>query len=216
VQKSPDRLLGFCTVDPLGGNKSRELLRNNIEKNGFIGLKLHPSIQSFYPNDKKIYPLYEIMQEYGLPILFHTGSIGIKPFKDKYSNPVHLDDVACDFPGLKIIMGHAGKIWHEEAAMLLRKHEKIFADISGNIGRDNKSRSETLKNFLFLAKSYAGALDRVLFGTDYPLFFQDETIEVLEEARDLLNKADPGFISDDDIKNIKYRNASYLLDLDLN
>ncbi len=215
IKKAPERLIGFCVVDPYGGKRSVQFLKRYIEEHDFKGLKLHPSIQSFFPNDKRTYPLYKTMEDYGLPVLFHSGAIGIKPFRDKYSNPVHLDDIACDFPELKIIIGHAGKIWHAETAMLLRKHNNIFADISGNIGRDEKYRAKTLEHFLFLAKTYAGALDRVLFGTDYPLFFQEETLKVLEEAIVCLNKNNPDFIINKDLANIKFRNAEKLLDISI-
>ncbi|MBC8390025.1 MAG: amidohydrolase [Actinobacteria bacterium] len=211
IKKYPDRFIGFCTVDPFGGKLSIDLLRKSIENLGFLGLKLHPSIQEFYPNDKRIYPIYEIMQDYKLPILLHTGSIGIKPFKDSFSNPQYIDEIACDFPDLSIIVGHSGKIWHDEAVMLLRKHKNIFMDISTNIGRSYEYRSKPMEWFLYKAKIWAGDLDRVLFGSDYPLYFQKETLEVLNESIRSLNKMKKDFITDEDIKKINYLNAKYLI-----
>ncbi len=76
------------------------------------------------------------MQKYGLPVLFHTGSLGVIPYRDCFSNPSYIDEVSCDFPEFIIIVGHSGKIYFRETAMLLRKHKNVYADISTNIGRD--------------------------------------------------------------------------------
>lgn len=211
VKNADGRLVGFCTVNPFGGKKSMDILKKGIEVLEHRGLKLHPSFQQFYPNDKKCYPLYEKMQEYGLPVLFHTGSIGVTPFRDIYSYPTYLDDVACDFPKLVIILGHAGKIWHDEVVMLMRKHKNLYADISTNLGRAEEFKSIPLAWFLYRAKIWTGNFDRVLFGSDYPFYLQDETLESLEEARDYLNEENKNFMTDEEIKKITFSNAEKLI-----
>ncbi len=207
-----DRLLGFFTVNPFFKKEALRLSQKSIEELGLCGLKIHPSFQEISPNDKKLYPFYEKMQEYRLPVLFHSGSIGIKPFKDFYSNPSLIDEVACDFPELTIIIGHAGKIWHKETAMLFRKHKNVFADISTNIGRSPLFSEHPMAWLLYITKSYADAIDRLMFGTDYPLYMQDETIECLKKAAELVNRQYPGFITGEDIEKIMYKNALKLLE----
>ena len=140
------------------------------------------------------------MQDYGLPVLFHSGSIGIIPYRDSFSNPSYIDEVACDFPQLTIIIGHSGKIWYEETAMLLRKHKNIYTDISTNIGRDSFSSEHPMAWLLYKIKSYAGCIDRVFFGSDYPFYMQGETIHCLNKAVNLLNEKQDGFITNDDIE----------------
>lgn len=211
VKKAEGRLIGFCTIDPFGGKKSLNFLSKNIEISGHRGLKLHPSFQEFYPNDQKCYPLYEKMQEYGLPVLFHTGSIGVLPFKDFYSYPTHIDAVACDFPKLNIIIGHAGKIWHDEVVMLMRKHKNLYADISTNLGRSEEFKCMPLSWFLYKVKIWAGNFDRILFGSDYPFYFQGETLKCLEEARNYLNRENKNFMTDEDFKKITLGNAEKLI-----
>ena len=211
VQNAGSRLIGFCTVDPLGGEASLDILQKGIEVLGHKGLKLHPPFQQFYPNDRKVYPLYEKMQQYGLPVLFHTGSIGVIPFRDMYAYPTYIDDIACDFPKLPIILGHAGKIWHDEAVMLMRKHKNVYADFSTNLGRAEDFKALPLSWFLYKVKIWAGSFDRVLFGSDYPFYFQDETIESLNEARKYLNRENKNFITDEDIKKMTYLNAEKLI-----
>jgi predicted TIM-barrel fold metal-dependent hydrolase len=202
VKKTKGKLLSLCTIDPFGEEESVNMLKKSIEELGFRGLKLHPVIQQFYPNNRRLYPIYETMQNYRMPILFHSGGIGIVPFKDSLGRPSLIDDVACDFPELPIIIGHGGRIWYDETAMLLRKHTHVYADISTNIGRFALYKSAPLEWMLYKVKVWAGGLEKVLFGSDYPFYFQKETLESLEMARDCLNKNFENFITDDDMKGI--------------
>jgi|GEM_PF-1105036 len=200
--KAQDRLIGFCTVDPLGGRESVNILKRHIEEGGFCGLKLHPCIQEFYPNDERVYALYEAMQQYGLPVLFHTGGLGISSFRDSFGQPSLLDDVACRHPELPILMGHAGRIWYDETAMLLRKHGCIYADISTNMGRSKEYVSGPMEWLFTRVKVWAGSFDRILFGSDYPFYFQEETLDALKVAQKALNKQSEGFMNNSDISAI--------------
>lgn len=211
-KKYPDRLAGFCTVDPFGGAKSVDLIKKSIEDLGHTGLKLHPPFQEFYPNDNRCFPVYEKMQEYGMPVLFHCGSVGILPFKDDFARPSYLDEVACNFPELPLIIGHSGKIWFDETVMLMRKHKNIYADISTNLGRNEEYKYMPLTWLLSKIKIWAGNFDRVLFGTDYPMYMAQETIKGLNDAKDYLNKENKDFVSKEDMEKITFSNAKKLID----
>jgi hypothetical protein len=89
--------------------------------------------------------------------------------------------------------------------MLLRKHTHVYADISTNIGRFALYKSAPLEWMLYKVKVWAGGLEKVLFGSDYPFYFQKETLESLEMARDCLNKNFENFITDDDMKESSTR-----------
>jgi predicted TIM-barrel fold metal-dependent hydrolase len=87
--------------------------RRLIEEHGIKGFKFHPTMQGFYPNDRMAYPFYEASPKHGCIALFHTGQTGVgsgmrggNGMRLKYSNPMYLDDVAVDFPDMKIIMAH--------------------------------------------------------------------------------------------------------------
>ncbi len=211
ILKNKERLEGFFTLNPFFKEEAIDVLETSIEKLGLIGLKIHPSFQEIYPNDKILYPFYEKLNKYGLPVLFHSGSIGITPYKDSYSNPSYIDEVACDFPDLTIIIGHSGKIWYRETAMLLRKHKNVYADISTNIGRDTLSSEHPMSWLLYIIKSYSGCIDRILFGSDYPFYMQDETLICVDNAIKLLNKKYDHLINVEDVEKIMYRNAWKLL-----
>ena len=213
IKKHPDRLAGFCTVDPFGGSKSIEILKKGIEDLGFIGLKLHPPFQEFYPYDKRCFLIYEKMQEYKMPVLFHCGSVGVLPFKDDFAKPSHIDEVACNFPDLPIIIGHSGKIWFDDTVMLMRKHKNIYADISTNLGRNEEFKFMPLAWLLFRIKIWAGSFDRVFFGTDYPMYLPEETIKGLIDAKNYLNKENRDFVTDEDINKITFLNAQKLIHL---
>src|SRR5215469_13179460 len=117
-----DVLIPFASIDPAKGKMGAREARRLIEKFGVRGFKFHPSLQAFYPNERKAYPLYEVIAEAGLPAVFHTGHSGIGSgmrggggIHLKYSNPMYLDDVAVDFPDMPIIMAHPSFPWQDEA-----------------------------------------------------------------------------------------------------
>ncbi|MEI7615074.1 MAG: amidohydrolase family protein [Actinomycetota bacterium] len=213
IKKHPDRLAGFCTVDPFGGSHSIEILKKAIEDLGHIGLKLHPPFQEFYPYDKRCFPIYEKMQEYNMPVLFHSGSIGVLPFKDDFAKPSHIDEVACNFPDLPIIIGHSGKILFDDTAMLMRKHKNIFADISTNLGRNEEFKFMPLVWLLSKIKIWTGSFERVFFGTDYPMYMAKETLTGLNDAANYLNKENKDFVTGEDINKITFLNAQKLFHL---
>src|SRR3954453_22902771 len=118
----PDVLIPFGSIDPARGVPGVRAARRLVESHGVRGFKFHPSIQAFEPNDPKVYPLYEELQSLGVPALFHTGQPGIgsglpggRGIKLRYSDPMLLDDVAADFPGLTIIMAHPSVPWQDAA-----------------------------------------------------------------------------------------------------
>ncbi len=206
TEKSKQKLIRFFTVDPLGGEGSVTLIKQCIEEMGFQGLKLHPCIQQFYPNDRRVYDIYTVMQNYSMPILFHSGGIGVVPFKDSYGQPRLIDEVACEFPELRILLGHGGRIWYDETAMIMRKHKNVYVDISTNFGRSDEYKSGPMEWLLYKIKVWAGSFERVLFGSDYPFYFQEETLKVLKRAKGSLNNRYRGFITDSDMLDITDRN----------
>ncbi len=112
--------------------------RSLVTEHGVRGFKFHPSLQGFEPNDTAYYPLYETLQELGVPALFHTGQTGIgaglpggRGIKLRYSAPMLLDDVAADFPGLTIIMAHPSVPWQDEAISIATHKANVYIDLSG-------------------------------------------------------------------------------------
>jgi uncharacterized protein len=210
MKKAGGRLVGLCVVDPFGGPAIVARVRAWVEEKGFRGVKIHPAFQRITPNDPALYPLYELLQEYRLPVLFHSGPIGIAPAKDKYSSIEDFDEVACDFPSLPLILGHGGRPQYAQAANLLRKHRNVAIDISANFARLSGFESSPLEELLFQVKTLAGSCQRVLFGSDYPVYNQKETAEALARAVAALNGRHGGFIGTDDLRRIEHQNCADL------
>ncbi len=100
-------------------------------------IKIHPPHQLLFPNDylhgvKELEIIYRAAEANGVPVMFHTGTSIFHGARNKYGDPIYIDDVAVDFPKLKILMAHGGRpLWMETAFFLLRRHPNVFLDISG-------------------------------------------------------------------------------------
>jgi hypothetical protein len=163
-----DVLIPFGSVDPNRGAEAVVMAKRQIEEFGVKGFKFHPSSQAFLPNDRMAYPVYEVIEAAGLPALFHTGQTGAGAgirggggIRLAYSNPIHLDDVAVDFPDMPIILAHPSFPWQEEALSVATHKPQVYIDLSG----------WSPKYFAPILVQYANTLlkDKVLFGTDFPV-----------------------------------------------
>ena len=126
---------------------------------GFKGLKLYPPYQHFFPNEKELHPLYETLIEFDIPVMFHTGSSIYKKSKLKYGDPLLLDEVAADFPDLKIVMAHGGRgFWYDRAFFLSRLHKNMYIEISG------LPPQKLLQYYPDFEKN----TDKIIFGSDWP------------------------------------------------
>jgi uncharacterized protein len=138
VMAHPDAFMGFGIIDPWEGEVARrEIVR--IKELGLQGIgELNPARQHFYPNDRRFYPLWEEAERQGLPVLFHSGyaaagsgTPGGGGVKLKYCQPLLLDDVAADFPDLKIICAHPSWPWTAESLAIARHKPNFYIDLSG-------------------------------------------------------------------------------------
>jgi predicted TIM-barrel fold metal-dependent hydrolase len=164
----PDAIIPFASIDPAKGKAGARQVRRLVDEYGVRGFKFHPNMQAFSPNDRMAYPLYEAIEECGAISVFHTGQTGIGAgarggggIRLKYSNPMFVDDVAVDFPDMKIILAHPSFPWQDEALSVATHKPQVYIDLSG----------WSPKYFPPQLVQYANSLlqDKVLFGTDYPL-----------------------------------------------
>jgi uncharacterized protein len=188
-----DVLIPFASIDPAKGRMGAREARRLVQDYGVRGFKFHPSMQGFYPNDRKAYVLYEAIQEARVPSLFHTGQTGAGAgaraglgVRLKYSNPIYLDDVAVDFPDMPIIMAHPSFPWQDEALAVATHKPNVYIDLSG----------WSPKYFPANLVQYSNTLlkDRVLFGSDYPAITPDrwltdfEKLPIKPEVRPMILK----------------------------
>lgn len=204
VKVSGGRLKPYCTIDTTDIPKACEYLKKRLEEDGFIGFKFHPNVFQMYPDDERLFPLYTIVQSLNLPVLFHTGGIGYPPVRDNYGNPLCIDNVATEFPNLKIIMGHGGRGFYKEAGMMLRKHKNVYVDISANCGKLPGKEHLLIGQMIKEIKLWAGNSNKILFGSDYPYYGLLQTKTMLEKNLDVDGEIP---ITEEDINNILNENA---------
>jgi predicted TIM-barrel fold metal-dependent hydrolase len=168
AREHADVLIPFGSVDPLRGAGAVAQARRLVREHGARGLKFHPSLQGFAPNDERFYPLWEEIQALGVPALFHTGQTGIgaglpggRGIKLRLSDPMLIDDVAADFPSLNVILAHPSVPWADSAISMATHKANVFIDLSG------WSPKYFPPNLVRNANSLLQ--DKVLFGTDFPL-----------------------------------------------
>lgn len=185
--------LPFASVDPNSDEDAAGLLERYIEQ-GARGLKLYPSYQFYYPNDARVYPLYELCERHRLPVLVHIGSSVITGTRMKYCDPIHLDDVAVDFPALNLVMAHGGRgFWYDKCAFLAAHHAHVYIDVTGLVPgrlREHFPRLDRLA-------------DKIVFGSDWPAMPKSPA----ENAAAIAALG----LEDDVLDRILYRNAARLL-----
>jgi uncharacterized protein len=185
-----DTIIAFASIDPARGAEGVREAQRLIDEYGVRGFKFHPSAQAFLPNDRAAYPLYEVIQAAGLPALFHTGQSGSGAgqrggggIRLAYSNPIHLDDVAVDFPDMPIVLAHPSFPWQEEALAVALHKPQVYIDLSG----------WSPKYFPPILVQYANTLlkEKVLFGTDFPLLTPERWMDDLAKT-ELRDSVKPG------------------------
>ncbi|HSA91101.1 MAG TPA: amidohydrolase family protein [Burkholderiales bacterium] len=175
-----DVAIPFASINPHRGTDGVRAARKLIAEYKVKGFKFHPSVQEFFPNDRLAYPLYEVIAEAKLPALFHTGQTGVGAgtrggggIRLKYSSPLHLDDVAADFPDMPIILAHPSFPWQEEALSVATHKPQVYIDLSG----------WSPKYFPPILVQYANTLlkDKILFGSDYPVISPEKWMEEFDK-----------------------------------
>jgi predicted TIM-barrel fold metal-dependent hydrolase len=183
-----DVLIPFGSVDPLRGSAAVSQARSLVRDHGARGFKFHPSLQGFSPADQAYYPLWAEIESLGVPALFHTGQTGIgaglpggRGIKLRLSDPMLLDDVAADFPGLTMILAHPSVPWVDSSISMATHKANVYIDLSG------WSPKYFPPALVRAANSYLQ--DKVLFGTDFPLLTPErwlrdfDTLDIKPDVR---------------------------------
>lgn len=178
----PDVFIAFAGVDPWKGEAAITEIRRMYETYGIKGVgELNPSRQRFFPNDRRFYRIWETCAELGLVVMFHSGFPGAGAGTPggggnrlENGRPIpYLDDIAADFPELRIISAHPAWPWHLENLALVWHKSNVYLDLSG--WAPKYLPAEVVR--------YADSLivDRVLFGTDWPVMTVDRWMTEFEE-----------------------------------
>ncbi|MBI2682659.1 MAG: amidohydrolase [Acidobacteriales bacterium] len=176
----PKRLIPCGSVHP----KHSENVTRDMEELLRLGIrlvKIHPPHQLLYPNDylngvKELETIYRMAEQHGVPVMIHTGTSIFPGARNRYGDPIFVDDVAVDFPRLRILLAHGGRpLWMDTAFFLLRRHKNVHLDISGIPPRQ-------LLNYFPRLEEIA---HKTLFGTDWPSPGVPEITQNLDQFRAL-------------------------------
>ena len=172
ARENDDVVIPFASIDPHKGKLGAREARDLIENYGVKGFKFHPPLQGYDPADRMAYPLYEVIAEYKLPAIFHTGHSGMGTgmpagggIKLKYGQPMLVDEVAVDFPDMTFILAHPSWPWTDESLSMALHKDNVFIDLSG----------WSPKYFPEQIVRYANTQlkHKMLFGSDFPLIRPD-------------------------------------------
>ena len=162
-KENPRRLIPCGSVHP---RHTRSVLADmeQVVRLGIRMIKIHPPHQLLFPNDylhgvKELEIIYHAAEANGIPVMVHTGTSIFPGARNRYGDPIYVDDVAVDFPRLKILLAHGGRpLWMESAFFLMRRHPNVYLDISG-------IPPKSLLKYFPRLEEVAG---KTLFGTDWP------------------------------------------------
>ena len=163
--EAPERLIPFGSVHPRFTDRPAEETHRVLDL-GIRGLKFHPLHQLFPMNayrsggaGKGVGGVLRVAEERGVPGMVHTGASVFPRARNAYADPMPCDDVAVDFPGLELILAHAGRPLHSETAFFLaRRHPKVWLELSGIPPR----------RILDYLPRLTQVADKCLWGSDWP------------------------------------------------
>lgn len=171
VRRNPGKMIGFAGIDPTDVDWRRELVVAQEELQ-LKGVTISPSLQNYHPTDSRAMSFYAECVRRGLPVIFeqnprHPAS------KMEFAQPMLLDEVAREFPQLRIVVARLGYPWVHQAVVLLAKHPNVYANVAGLLPHLWLSYSS------LLAASEYGVMHKLLFGSDFPFRSPATCIEAL-------------------------------------
>ncbi|HOA74972.1 MAG TPA: amidohydrolase family protein [Phycisphaerae bacterium] len=208
VKRYPNRVIGFASVDPSRPQEAIDDLRRAHGELGLKGLSVWPAAQDFHPACSAAMRVYTEAQRLRMPILFHQDVRASSVSKMEFARPYLLDEVAREFPELKIIISQIGYPWTEETIALLGKHKNVFADVSGLV-----QQSWHMYNALVQAFQ-AGVMDALLFGSDFPYSTAAESIEALYSINQFCHGTNLPTIPREQLRRIVERDSLTLLGIE--
>lgn len=193
VRDRPDPLAWGCCVTPTEPGAAAEVERCVNEMGAAAVGELGPVYGGFRLDDPTCFPVWEVARDLDVPLVVHAGPAQARWGHLKYGDLMAVDEVAIQFPDLRIVICHLGYHRYEEAAFLVAKHENVYADISWLpqlAGFDRRALSRYLPQvehgyyhlihpLLYYFTQTFGLTDKLLWGTDFPAGSPGRSIETL-------------------------------------
>jgi uncharacterized protein len=206
VRRYSNKLIGFAGIDPTEDHWAAEL-RKAQEELQLKGVTLSPGMQNFHPLDTRAMALYAECQRRGMPILIQQDHRNVAA-KLEFSRPLLLDQVAQEFPELRIVVSHLGYPWVDETVVLLGKHPHVYADIAGLLRQPWRAYNALLAAFEY------GVMPKLLFGSDFPFRSPAGCIEALYSVNQVSHGTNLVAIPREQLRGIVERDALKLLGIE--
>ncbi len=208
ISAHSDRIIGFAGIDPSDPKAAIEDMKRGRDEFGMKGFAIAPSAQDYHPTSSQAMRVYAEAEEMRMPLLVHSGVHLCSKAKLEYARPFLLDEVAREMPELKIIIAHVGHPWTQETILLLAKHDNVFAEVSWLL-RQPWQAYTTL-----LSAHQMGVIDKLLFGSGFPLATASECIEEIYGINHLCQGNNLPAIPREQIRGIVERDTLELLGID--
>ena len=206
VKKHSDTMIGFAVIEPEKDKAITKNLKTIPDKLGLRGIVLHCSARGFHPTHTSAMRFYDSVQELGLPIFFHNSGDALGPDAVlEYAQPYLLDEIAREFPELKIVIGSMGVPFFEQTLCMVARHENVYADLTIN------PRNVWQTYNIVMAAYEHGIMDKLLFGSGFPGGNPSQCIETLLGFNMRLAGTNLPTVPRGSIRNIVERNTLELL-----
>lgn len=179
VKQSGGRVVGLAGFNPLKGMESVRQVERAVKEYGFKGVYIHPYGWGIPLNHRQFYPLYTKCAELGVPVSMQVGH-SAEHMPNEFGRPIHMDDIALDFPELTLIGAHTGWPWAEEMISLAWKHENVYLGIDAH---HPKYLDASVVNFM-----RTRGQNKVIWGTNYPAVMHKDAITVIRNELGLSEK----------------------------
>jgi uncharacterized protein len=206
VRQAAERLIFFASIDPGQPGFEAELERCHQDLH-CRGIKLGPVYQGVHPLDRRYRHIYSYCQEHNLPVLTHMATTFSSGTPLEYARPMHMDQVAVDFPDLKIVLAHLGHPWEGETIAVIRRNPNVFADLSALYYRPWQ-----FYNSMRLLVEYR-ADHKVLFGSDFPFTTSGNSLQGIRKLNSILGHSGLPEVPSEVFEGIINRDALNLLGL---
>jgi predicted TIM-barrel fold metal-dependent hydrolase len=203
VRRNAAKMIGFASVDPTERDWLSEL-RVAQEELSLKGVVISPEMQDFHPADTRAMRLYEECAQRRLPVIIeqdHRHASG----KMEYAEPRLLDEVAREFPELRLVVARLGHPWIAQTIVLLGKHANVYADVAGLLPQPWLSYTSLLSAYEY------GVADKLLFGSDFPYRVPAACIEALYSVNQFTHGTTLQPIPREQLRGIVERDALALL-----
>jgi hypothetical protein len=209
VARHPERLVGMAVLDPTRDPLSDKTMVHLTEKLGLKGLVLYCSMGGFHPSHSRAMRFYAAVAESGVPLFFHNGSHALSAEAIlEYTQPYLLDEVARAYPQLKILIGNMGVPFVEQTLSMVGKHENVFADLTIRPSKIWQTYN------IVVAAHERNVMDKLLFGSGYPLGNASECIETLLGFNKLLADTKLPTVPRGSLRNVIERDSLDLLSVE--